>query len=137
MSIEIIKKPDFRQIAKSSMDAMERELTKIMEEAVTEIVRRTQSGTDVNGRSFDKYSPSYAKFREKKGRNAKVDLTFTGRMMGSMTSTVNRTRSAIEGRIFFRSPKEAAKARGNQSLRNFFALSKQQIKEITKRLGRI
>lgn len=64
----------------------------------TRILQRSQRGVDVNGSPFVAYSPKYAKFREKKGRNATpVDLTFTGLMNKSMTVTVGGLQSISGG----------------------------------------
>jgi len=53
------------------------------------IRQRTQGGKDYKGSSFDEYSESYKKFREKKGRQTHaVNLTFTGQMLNSMSKTL-------------------------------------------------
>lgn len=47
------------------------------------ILDRTQSGLGVLG-SFLPYVPKYAEFRRKNGRGSKVDLNYTGQMLGAM-----------------------------------------------------
>ena len=52
-----------------------------VQNARVKMQRRSQRGTDVNGREFKKYSKSYAEFKEKKtGKSKPVDLTLSGEM---------------------------------------------------------
>lgn len=95
-----------------------------------EIVRRTQSGIDVNGSPFKAYSKEYAAYKKKKGRNATPDLTFSGKMLGSIKATVKATATKFFAEIKFSSATEAAKAKGNLKKRKFFGLSDEQIQRI-------
>ena len=99
------------------------------EQLKTIVVKRTESGKDVNMKGFRAYSPAYA---ELKGKTT-VDLSDTNRMLQSISSRmVNRNTS----RIFFRSPREATKAffhqtgSGNLPIRKFFGYSKKTEKVI-------
>lgn len=62
---------------------------KIGEDIVQEIVDRTQSGVDKNGKSFKKYSPAYKKSFEFKvhRKSDKVNMTLTGDMLGLLKVT--------------------------------------------------
>jgi len=64
---------------------------------ITLIQARTQRGSDASGKRFKKYSKGYEKFRKKKGRSSKPDLTFTGKMLGSMQVTKSKKRKATIG----------------------------------------
>ena len=48
-----------------------------------EIRERTQAGKSVSGKRFASYKPSYLKYRQKHERRSRVNLTFTGAMLGS------------------------------------------------------
>lgn len=85
------------------------------------ILDRTKRGIGVNG-AFQPYSPKYAEFRRKKGRNNRVDLNFTGQMLGSMTATKNRGYAEIR---FSRST-ESKKAYFNNKRREFFGFNKDE-----------
>lgn len=135
MAIEVEVKIDIGRIARDNFDAIEQELGKAIQDAASEIDQRTASGQDVDGQSFAPYAPSTVKSREKAGRRTDyVDLTFTGRMLASITHAVKRVGDGFEGTIFFGSAAEATKARFNQERRNFFGLSDEQIAKIRARL---
>ena len=113
----------------------QKKFERAMEEAAREIVERTASGRDVNGRAFKKYSTSYAAFKKAKGRKTNpVDLTFTGKMLANVTTTFMRTATELIGRITFSSQAEANKARWNMETRKFFELSQKQRKAIVDKL---
>jgi hypothetical protein len=93
---------------------------------------RTAEGEGIEG-PFQPYSKSYAKVRLKKGLPIdKVDLFFTGSMMGAMTYDAEPK----EVRVFFlptydrKGVSNAAKALYNDERRNFFALTRDEAKEI-------
>lgn len=99
----------------------------------TKIKVRTLEGTDADGSMFAPYSPKYAVFRKLKGHPVdKVDLTFTGSMLSSMTMDADKKRVDI----FFLNTedptgtKNPLKAFFLNQKRNFFALSESDIKGI-------
>jgi hypothetical protein len=53
--------------------------------ALSTIRRRTASGVDVNGATFQDLSPGYAKQKAKALGHAKADLTVSGAMLNDMT----------------------------------------------------
>lgn len=99
--------------------------------SVFSIESRTAQGKDVKGQAFKGYSESYKKVREKAGRPInKVDLFFTGKMLGSMT---HRKQGTDKVQIYFSMQEQATKAAHLTEKRNFFALSlsdHQKIKNI-------
>lgn len=118
------------------MAGVRRKFEALLAEAAGEIISRTGSGKTIDGKSFKQYTKRYAAFREKKGRKTSPpDLTFTGRMLESISSKVTKaTPDFIEGRITI-APKHKAKAEGNQKRRPFFGLSKKQIEYINQKIG--
>jgi hypothetical protein len=131
-SVEVKGLPNFKKISKEDFEKREKRLNDFLAVAVKDIVKRTQSGTDANGGSFEKYTPEYAhyKFVKKKRGPGKVDLTFSGAMLRAMTHSVKRLGNALEGIINFTNVKDGEKARGNMQKRNFFNLSDTQIKKL-------
>jgi len=58
---------------------------------IARIQARTAEGRDVDGNTFEPYSPKYRLFRERTGRTGrKVNLFYTGSMMSSMTHTATK-----------------------------------------------
>lgn len=53
-------------------------------DAIKIINERVESGKEVDGSSFKRYTKKYDEFKRSKGRSGKVDLTFTGEMLNSM-----------------------------------------------------
>lgn len=128
-----------------------------LKDEATRIVLRTQSGVDVDGKSFAEYTPAYNRRKAglrsgfitrtgKKGKNARqvkgefsatpqaVDLTLSGNMLNAIQTDVSRTPTGAVGTIFFNSALEAAKARGNQQKRRFFGFSDEQVERIKTKL---
>lgn len=111
------------------------------------IKARTLQGKDVNGENFEKYSKDYGDFKReghgkgrgrdnKKGRNVyatAVNLTQTGRMLGSMATTNISNGS----KIYFADPDRKAIAAyhntgaGDLPQREFFGLSETELKRLS------
>lgn len=98
------------------------------------IQARTAEGKDVGGRLFASYSPQYRLFREKTGHPVnKVNLFYTGSMMGSMTvaETMNQARV-----YFLNTQGPGSKTRNPEKAyylnkkREFFALSAEDVQGI-------
>ncbi len=103
--------------------------------AQTSIKTRTLQGEDANNAMFTPYTPEYAVFRKLKGHPVnKVDLTFEGDMLASMTFDAD----SDQVDIFFlntedkKGIKNPVKAFFLNKKRNFFALSEDDIKDINK-----
>lgn len=104
--------------------------------AMLRIKVRTQEGKDYMERPFEPYTPKYAAFRDKRGHpSSKVNLTFSGRMLGQgMTFEANDT----SARLFFADTSDpdnekvtqAEKAYYNSQRREFFRLNEGDIAEI-------
>ena len=85
------------------------------------IDKRTRSGVDVNERPFRPYSDAYKGFRREKGRPVdKVNLIFTGKLLGDMQFGMQ----GQDGIINFSRRTEAKKAAFNNRNRQFFGLNR-------------
>lgn len=107
-------------------------------EAIDIIKKRTLAGTDIDGGRFAKYSPSYKKHREDKGRTTSVvNLAFHGDMLRSMAF-----RPISNGAVvFFRDAERSAIARKhNDGLgvpqRQFFGLSDAELQHLSENLSK-
>jgi hypothetical protein len=96
------------------------------------IKTRTQSGLDVSGKTFPRYSKKWAKVRKAEGlQTSYVDLTFSGDMFEALRVAFKSNATSITGVIAFAGSKQAEKAMENEMLgRSFFGLSKEQIEII-------
>jgi hypothetical protein len=91
------------------------------------ILARTKSGLGVKG-AFKPYSPKYAIFRTKSGRQSNnVDLNFTGSMLNAMTARKGRGFAEIG----FTRAYESKKAYYNNKDRYFFGFNATEKKKIT------
>lgn len=106
--------------------SMKRALSITAQQGINIIEDRTQDGVGYKGGAFKGYSEKYAKFRRAKGRGKNVDLQFSGRMLGSMTSKADRKKATI----FFTRAEEAKKAAMNDKTRPFFGFNKQEEKQL-------
>lgn len=134
MAIEFKANFKPQELAENAIDKQAKALDRAMAEAAEHIITRTRNQIDVDNHRFVGLSPDYAKRKTRSGRSPVPDLTFTGRMLASIASKVERKGTDLIGRIFFNSVKEAEKARGNMRLRRFFALSRAQIQMIIEKL---
>ena len=93
----------------------------------------TSKEQDFRRRRFAPYSEQYLKRLEKEGKSQKVDLFFTGRMLGSITGKVKSSRKAT---VFFNNAEMRQRALFNQVLnepkREFFGFDNRTEKLIKK-----
>ena len=93
----------------------------------------TSKEKDFRRRRFAPYSEQYLERLRKEGKSQKIDLFFTGRMLGSITGKVQSSRKAI---IFFNNAEMRQRALFNQVLnepkREFFGFDKRTEKLIKK-----
>lgn len=106
--------------------SMKRALSITAQQGINIIEDRTEKGVGYKGGAFKGYSEKYAKFRTAKGRGSNVDLQFSGRMLGSMTSKADKKKATI----FFTRAEEAKKAAMNDKTRPFFGFNKQEEKQL-------
>lgn len=126
-----------------------KELQSVLEDEARAIIKRTQSGQDIDFAPFKPYSAAYKKWKEGHTASGKrlatkrnplkaavtsvVNLTLTGNMLKSLRTRVRPTDYGIQGEIFLMG-READKGRWNQRLRKWFGFDREQLKRIVNRL---
>lgn len=88
------------------------------------ILQRVQSGKEVNGNPFTRYSDNYKEFRQEKGLPTRPDLNVTGTMLGALQVRRNYNRGYVE--LYFLGQEQNKKALWNDKIRPFFDLSGQE-----------
>lgn len=122
---------DWKERGARILGQIESAIKPLMEDAMLSLKQRTLAGRSVDGSAFKPYSPEYAKFREKKGRQAgNVDLFFTGKMQSAMTVEVKNEGAAVSGIIKFTDSTEARKAKALDEERKFFSLNDAEVATI-------
>lgn len=92
MSVTVKNIHVFKDINKDLSEIIPRLLLKLGGIEILRIRQRTALGKDVNEKQFVPYSQSYAKFRREMGRRiTPVNLTLTGKMLGSMIPRPTKT----------------------------------------------
>ena len=87
-------------------------MTAIGELGATIIQNRSLQGVDAGGKAFVPYTKEYLKRKAASGRSARPNLTWSGRMLGSIISSYQRAGLV---HIIFSRAEEALKALGIQS----------------------
>jgi hypothetical protein len=95
------------------------------------IVQRTRDGKDTDGKSFVPYADTYLKYRQRKGRTVDVNLTWSGRMLSSITYKLISTTQIL---LTFVRGEEAVKAYFNDKKRPFFSLNDRELKDINNKI---
>lgn len=108
--------------------SLKRALSITAQEGINIIESRTESGVGFKAGRFKPYTEKYKAFRRKKGRGKDVDLQFTGRMLGSMTSKATDKKATI----FFTRGEEAKKAAMNNKTRPFFGFNRKEERQLAK-----
>ena len=67
---------------------------------LVDIIRtKTKKGIDFNDRPFESYSDSYRKQLQREGKPIKVDLFYSGRMLGALTPSPRTVRKTGKNKI--------------------------------------
>lgn len=94
---------------------------KLLNGSIQTRVQKRGEGTD--GKKMKSYSNKYANLKSNTGRNtAYRDLTFSGRMFQSLTTSKSRNKA----KMFFGNAESVNKASGNNSRTPFFGLGKKE-----------
>lgn len=97
-------------------------------------IRVQKEGKGVKGLKMKPYSGSYGTYKQSKGRNISYrDLTFTGKMWQSLTTS----RSRNEAKMFFGNAESVNKASGNQARTPFFGLSPKERSLVRRELKKL
>ena len=105
---------------------------------LVDIIRtKTQKGIDFNDRPFAPYSSGYLKKLNREGKSTNVDLFYTGKMLGNLTS---KKTGKYKVSVGFSRAEERKKALFNQVLgtpkREFFGFNNATEKIINKQFNR-
>ena len=149
MRIEISNLGIIEQKVKSRIEHMWKAFQKAVEVEKEVIRSRTQQGVDVNGDTFEPYSPTnpgrnWAAVRKRNNRQtSRVDLSFTGDMFRALKVSFRRDGFKFLATIFFNERKQSQKAKGHHTgqlgptkfePRRFFELSKRQRENIISKI---
>ena len=148
MAVNLKIKSNNKQVAKrfkKFQSVLPRIIDKGLKQAgfqLLDIIRtKTQKGIDFNDRPFAPYSSGYLKKLNKEGKSVKVDLFYSGRMLGSLTpnSSVKKT-GKHKISLGFNNSQMRQRALFNQVLndpkREFFGFNNRTEKIISKQFNR-
>ena len=148
MAVNLKIKSNNKQVAKrfkKFQSVLPRVIDKGLKQAgfqLLDIIRtKTQKGIDFNDRPFAPYSSGYLKKLNKEGKSVKVDLFYSGRMLGSLTpnSSVKKT-GKHKISLGFNNSQMRQRALFNQVLndpkREFFGFNNRTEKIISKQFNR-
>ena len=148
MAVDLKIKSNNKQVArkfKKFQSVLPRIIDKGLKQAgfqLLDIIRtKTQKGIDFNDRPFAPYSSGYLKKLNKEGKSVKVDLFYSGRMLGSLTpnSSVKKT-GKHKVSLGFSNSQMRQRALFNQVLndpkREFFGFNNRTEKRISKQFNR-
>ena len=148
MAVDLKIKSNSKQVSqkfKKFQSVLPRVIDKGLKQAgfqLVDIIRtKTQKGIDFNARPFAPYSSGYLKKLNKEGKSTRVDLFYSGRMLGSLTPSgsvkktgkhkvsVNFTNSQMRQRALFNQVL-------NDPKREFFGFNNRTEKIISKQFNR-
>ena len=144
MAVDLRIKSNNKQVAKKFkkfQSVLPRVIDKGIKQAgfqLLDIIRtKTQKGQDFRDRRFAPYSSSYLKKLNKEGKSTNVDLFYSGRMLGSLTSNKTGKHKVSLG---FSNAQMLQRALFNQVLndpkREFFGFNNRTEKIISKQFNR-
>ena len=149
MALDIKIKTNSEAI-KKRFNRIERKFPSIIDKGILQggfqlldIIRtKTKKGIDFNDRPFEAYSNSYRKQLQREGKPIKVDLFYSGRMLGALTPSPRTVRKTGENKISlgFSNSEMRQRALFNQVLgnpkREFFGFNNRTEKIISKQFNR-
>jgi hypothetical protein len=148
MAVNLNIKTNSKQVSqkfKKFQSVLSRVIDKGVKQAgfqLVDIIRtKTQKGIDFRDRPFAPYSQGYLKKLNREGKSTKVDLFYSGRMLGSLTpnSTVKKT-GKHKVTLAFSNSQMRQRALFNQVLndpkREFFGFNNRTEKIINKQFNR-
>jgi hypothetical protein len=148
MAVNLNIKTNSKQVSqkfKKFQSVLSRVIDKGVKQAgfqLVDIIRtKTQKGIDFKDRPFAPYSQGYLKKLNREGKSTKVDLFYSGRMLGSLTpnSTVKKT-GKHKVTLAFSNSQMRQRALFNQVLndpkREFFGFNNRTEKIISKQFNR-
>lgn len=122
--MKISGRVDIRGASRAAVLDIRKVVLEEVADAIREIVRRTESGRDINGRRFVRYTKEYRKFKIRTTGSGQVNLRLSGQMLDSITSKVEVRSTVIVWSIFFSNREAEQKAIWNSVRRPFFGVSR-------------
>ena len=106
MALELKIKNNSKAIARR-FDRLEKKFPNIIDKGILQggfqlldIIRtKTQKGIDFRDRRFPSYSESYLKQLQREGKPTKVDLFYSGRMLGALTPSPRTIKKSGKNKI--------------------------------------
>ena len=149
MALDIKIKTNSEAI-KKRFNRIERKFPSIIDKGILQggfqlldIIRtKTKKGIDFNDRPFESYSDSYRKQLQREGKPIKVDLFYSGRMLGALTPSPRTVRKTGKNKISlgFSNSEMRQRALFNQVLgnpkREFFGFNNRTEKIINKQFNK-
>ena len=149
MALDIKIKTNSEAI-KKRFNRIERKFPSIIDKGILQggfqlldIIRtKTKKGIDFNDRPFESYSDSYRKQLQREGKPIKVDLFYSGRMLGALTPSPRTVRKTGKNKISisFSNAEMNQRALFNQVLnepkREFFGFNTRTEKIISNQFNR-
>lgn len=148
MSLKVDNKVNIAKVFTEKLSDLEKEFAIAVTDEVRNLKQRTRSGLTVEGDEMKQYSKEYASLKGGSGRSkrntkskrffnsvsksTRPDLTLSGIMLKSISSTVERVGNVLRAEVFFTSTKEEGKAQGKHKIRPFFDFSEKQRQSLFK-----
>jgi len=98
---------------------------------IVNLRQRVAQGLGVYDQKMPPYSPGYRRKRAKTGRQVdNRDLTYSGRMLGSLTQELNASETGVTVVIRFADAPSQQKARWNQAISPWFGVSPRDLRTL-------
>lgn len=136
LKIQVNDKSGLKELAENFSSNLKSRLDSLGDKLRTDIITRTQGGTDANGQSFAPYRPFTVAQKIKKGQQiSPVNLTDSGEMLASIQSqTENNNEIVIKITAKEEVATELQTGRSDMQPREFFALDDAQVDEIVEQV---
>ncbi len=136
MAIEVIGDLDLVKDLEQRLSTIETELSKSLQIETGKMKERIRSGRDVDNKQMT-LSADYQQAKIRSGRNGIADLTWTGTLLNSITTKVEKVGNNIVGTIFFLSTTAPAPKIKPKTKRKTKATQSRQVKTLDKARGLI
>jgi hypothetical protein len=136
LKIQVNDKSGLKELAENFSSNVKSRLDSLGDKLRTDIITRTQGGTDANGQSFAPYRPFTVAQKIKKGQQiSPVNLMDSGEMLASIQSqTENNNEIVIKITAKEQVATELQTGRSDMQPREFFALDDAQVDEIVEKV---
>jgi hypothetical protein len=134
MTVKVTTNFNFSLKIKEKLENIQEKFSRGLEDIATQLNIDASAGRDIEGNTFQPYSPKYAEKRKIKGYQVSPpNLTITGTMLSSIRTDIRKEGANVVGRISVND--DPKKVEGNLKKRNFFGLSAKRLAELKKKIG--